>query len=765
MTLDALRSSNPQDQRFPRGLALMATGSALACLAWIVWTLSTVQRAMDSEIQHARRAEAVRGRILHLDEVLTMSANMAAATGDLAWETRYRKYESKLDEAIREGRELSTETEPAAAATDEANLALVAMENDAFERVRHGDLAGARAILAGPAYVREKRRYAQGMVAFLDRSEKDVETMEAATRRRLDLSIAAAAVLTLCSTVLGCVAFGALRRWRHGLREVNLLLETTVVNRTAELEHTRRALEERLVALEAAQAELVESEERFRLIAESIPEVFWIASPDLTRVHYVSPAFESVWGIPREELLADPMTWLRSIEPEDRERVEQAARAQTRTGSYEETYRVVRPDGSRRWIRDRGVVVRDAMGSVRLVGVASDVTEARRTEEQLLQARKMEAIGRLAGGVAHDFNNLLTSIRGYASFAVEATDPGSPIREDLGEVVRAADRAAELTRQLLAFSRRQEIRPRVIDVATAVRDLERMLRRLIPEDITFLVLVDPRPCLVRADQVQFDQVVLNLVVNARDAMPTGGALTLEVSGPRPCAHVQETTIVVIDTGHGMDEATREHLFEPYFTTKELGKGTGLGLSTAYAIVEKAGGRIEVESAPGQGSTFRVLFPAEEAPECSVPAAHPVLAAGGTPTGTILVVDDEEPLRRLVCRVLEKAGYVVLEASGGEDALRHLASWRGAIDLVLTDVVMPGMSGPELGSRARDLRPDLSVAYMTGYSEARSGHPALDSEPLRKPFPTQALLEHVRDALATEGEPAGAQSKSRCRGGG
>ena len=383
----------------------------------------------------------------------------------------------------------------------------------------------------------------------------------------------------------------------------------------------------------------------------------------------------------------------------------------------------------------------------------------RETEAQLRQAQKMEAVGRLAGGMAHDFNNLLTVIRGYSELLLGRLGPTDDMRKDMEEVKKAADRASGLTRQLLAFSRRQFIAAKVLDLNALVANMDGMLRRLIGEDIVELSAeLDASTGAIKADPGQVEQVIMNLVVNARDAMPKGGRLTIETRnvtigeevrldavGVAPGSYV---LLAVRDNGHGMDAETRSHLFEPFFTTKEKGKGTGLGLSTVYGIVKQSGGSIIVESAPGRGTTFRIYFPRVEqevpGPTGAVEAIDPVRGRE-----TILLVEDEPAVRGLVHETLRLHGYTVLEARHGIEALLTSAKYVGPIHLLLTDVVMPQMSGPEVAEKILTVRPGIKVLYMSGYPD----HPVFDQGGvsrqtgfLPKPFSPHVLAQKVREVL-------------------
>jgi two-component system cell cycle sensor histidine kinase/response regulator CckA len=395
-----------------------------------------------------------------------------------------------------------------------------------------------------------------------------------------------------------------------------------------------------------------------------------------------------------------------------------------------------------------------------IMSILTDITYVRRMEEQLRQSQKMEAVGRLAGGVAHDFNNLLTAISGYSDLLLHRLPDYSTLRRDVEEIRKAGDRAAALTRQLLAFSRRQVLQPKVLDLNGVVTKMGQMLRRLVGEDIGLSIDLSPSLSRVKADPGQIEQVIVNLAVNARDAMPDGGRITIatadaELSPAYAAAHPEvrpgpHVLLSVADTGQGMSDETQAHLFEPFFTTKERGKGTGLGLATVYGIVQQSGGHIRVNSAADRGSTFLVYLPRVEAPEDGVQGTdRPLLPHPSPGTETVLLAEDEEVLRRLAREILSGNGYKVLEAANGREALLLSEAHRGEIHLLLTDVVMPKMSGRELGERIRLLRPDLRILYMSGYTDdAILRHGILeDGIPfLQKPFTPEALARKVREVL-------------------
>jgi PAS domain S-box-containing protein len=633
---------------------------------------------------------------------------------------------------------------------------------------------------------------------------------------------------------------------------------------------------------------LLESERRFRQLAENINEVFWIVDPDERAMLYVSPAYEEIWGRTCESLYALPDSYLEAVHPDDRRKILSATWRQRRGEQTDEEYRVVRPDGSARWIHDRAFPVRDEGGKVsRIVGVAediterkhaeeevrrserryrllfdsnpqpmwvfdletlrflevngaavqhygysreeflsmtikdirpaediptlvqtlaapvaglekagawkhrkkdgsliaveitlhqltfagrsaeltlvNDITERKQLEEQLRQAQKMEAVGRLAGGVAHDFNNLLTVINGYSDLTLKRLPAEDPLRRNVEEVKRAGEHAANLTRQLLAFSRKQVLQPMIINLNEAVRETEKLLRRLIGEDVELRAALEPGLGSVKADPGQIEQVLMNLAVNARDAMPRGGKLTIGTENvyldeEYAARHVsvapgRYVMLAVSDTGTGMDEQTQARIFEPFFTTKEQGKGTGLGLSTVYGIVKQSGGHVWVYSEVGRGTTFKVYLPrADEGAREDRETAGPAEGLGGTET--ILLAEDDELVRTMIRAILSDLGYKVLTAANGTGALSICERTEGAaIHLLLTDVVMPGMSGRELAAHLARLRPEMRVLFMSGYTDdAIVHHGVLDEGVnfIQKPFAPDALARKVREVLGSPG---------------
>jgi two-component system cell cycle sensor histidine kinase/response regulator CckA len=636
-----------------------------------------------------------------------------------------------------------------------------------------------------------------------------------------------------------------------------------------------------LIERKKVEAELWESEEEFRKLAQHLHQVLWMIDATETKMHYISPAYEKVWGRSCKSLFDNPRSFLDALHPEDRARVVRAEAGKYQTGRFHEEYRILRPDGSVRWIWDRGYPIQDEQGQIRgFVGIAEDITERKQAEvdrarlaaivecsedaivsktvdgivvswnpgaerlygysaeemigrsiavlftpdhyleylqimekvgrgerlptydtvrrrkdgttitvavdicpievrdgeivgaskiahditrmkqleEQFRQAQKMEAVGRLAGGVAHDFNNMLMVILGYSEIMLRSVPAGDRNRELLQDILKAGERAAALTRQLLAFSRKQVLEAKVLDLNVMVADSEVMLKRLVGEDVDLVAVLDPALGRVKTDLGQIEQVLMNLVVNARDAMPLGGKITIETTNAvldqaycRSHAEVKPGRYVMLavsDTGCGMDEKTRMCLFEPFFTTKESGKGTGLGLSMVYGFIKQSGGHVAVDSAPGLGSTFKMFLPEVEGLALSGKSDHAIdkMPHGGE---TILLAEDEDGVRALTEYVLQACGYTVLAAAQGHEAIQLAKKHQGPIHLLVSDVVMPGMGGRLLAEQVAALKAGIKVLYLSGYTDdAVVRHGVLQAETafLQKPFTPSTLAQKVREVL-------------------
>ena len=689
----------------------------------------------------------------------------------------------------------------------------------------------------------------------------------------------AIALIPLVPQALALPSPEALRRANLALQEAQGALRKT----NEELE---RRVAERTTSLAATNAALRESEQRLRQLTENISEVFWMRDLAQNQVLYVSPAYETLWGRTCRSLYDCPQSWLEAIHPEDRERVQQAALARRAEGIYDEEFRIVRPDGTMRWVRDRAFPVRDSAGLAdQVVGVARDVTvhkeaeaeklhrsethfrlliehasdlitvlnlkglirfqspslervlgyvpakllgrsvfeflhpedlqqartsferalsepsatvslecrfrhqngrwrmlqstgralpaaggedlmvlnsrdvtEQKQLEAQLRQSQKMEAVGQLAGGVAHDFNNLLSVIIGHSGLLEMSLPRDQQVWESVTEIGRAAERAAALTRQLLAFSRQQVLEFQVLDLNAIVAAAEKMLRRLIGEDVHLTTSLQPDLGRVRADPGQIDQVLLNLAVNARDAMPKGGTLSfgtrnIELDPTYGSAHPElppgrYVLMAITDTGCGMTPQTQARIFEPFFTTKGFGQGTGLGLSVVHGIVEQCGGYVEVYSVPERGTTFKIYLPVSEEPASKTSEGVHAKSPQGHGE-TVLLVEDETPVRNVTLLLLESLGYRVLEAASAEEALCLVETGQNKFELLMTDVIMPGRSGLELAEALRSRDPGLKVLFQSGYTgEAMLRHGIVKPEMafLKKPFALDTLAKKVREVL-------------------
>ncbi|HEY8257722.1 MAG TPA: MHYT domain-containing protein [Gemmatimonadales bacterium] len=536
--------------------------------------------------------------------------------------------------------------------------------------------------------------------------------------------------------------------------------------RRMDAEHTRTR---------ESEAALRRSEARFRSLAEATAQVIWTRNaqgefsvPQDEWTEYTGQPFEALkqWG------------WLDAIHPEDRDHLAASWRESVASGQlHVAEHRLRRHDGVFRWMAVRAAPVREPDGTIaEWMGIEVDVTarheaedRIRSIESQLLQAQKLEAVGRLAGGIAHDFNNLLTVISGTTSLARRRLPPSSPLAEELADVEQASERAAALTRQLLAFSRRQSLNPAVLEINDVIKRLDGLLRRTLGDDLELRMVLGPDAGRVRADPGQLEQVLLNLAVNARDAMPDGGTLTIEtlrmtIESAYASTHLgveagPYVMLSVSDTGIGMDVLTCARVFEPFFTTKEVDKGTGLGLSTVYGIVKQSGGSIFVYSEPGHGATFKIYLP--RVVEAATNLEPELIPAAPDAKGreVILLAEDAADVRRFTARVLREAGYQVLEAGNVEGGLLAAAAYQGRIHLVLTDVMMPHGTGRQLATQLRTLRPDIGVVYMSGYTDDTVLQRAV-IEPgtafIQKPFSPTLLLTQVRAVL--EANPARAISR-------
>lgn len=515
---------------------------------------------------------------------------------------------------------------------------------------------------------------------------------------------------------------------------------------------------------------LVAQDELFFLIGEHADDMIAVVTVDGRRL-YNSPSYQKVLGYSAEEL--EKTSAYEQIHPEDLAAVQRAALEARTTGVGRRLeYRIRHKSGDWRVLESTASAVRSKDGKVeKLVIVNRDITERRDLERQLVLSQRLEAVGKLSGGIAHDFNNLLGVIIGYSEALQENIPSGDPLRDAIDEIRKAGERAATLTQQLLAFSRKQVLEPKILDVNAIIADMQKMLHRLIGEDVALKFEPSAELGNIKADRGQLEQVILNLAVNARDAMPHGGELTVSTSNAEltekdtlqhkyviPGAYVM---LKVSDTGIGMDTQTQSHIFEPFFTTKEKGKGTGLGLATVYGVVKQSEGYIWLDSAPEKGTTFRIYLPrAKGAGQPALPEQQRAKLAANA--RTILLVEDEASLRKLTRKTLLDMGYVVLEAGNAEEAIRVAKTSSGAIHVLLTDVIMPGMSGGDLAKKLSAELPGLRVLFMSGYTDGAievRGNLKAGLVVLRKPFTRDVLLRAIEDAITAPANPAESDESS------
>ncbi len=510
------------------------------------------------------------------------------------------------------------------------------------------------------------------------------------------------------------------------------------------------------------------AEDRYRTLVERLPAITYVAEFGAYGTwHYVSPQIGSILGFSPSEWLSDPTNWLNHIHSEDRDIALAAEARFLQTKEFHAEYRMFARDSRVLWFRDDAVLLHSAADDrVNLMqGVLYDITEHKRLEEQLRHSQKLEAVGQLAGGVAHDFNNLLMVIQAHNErlrARLAPTDPAS--HKDAIEIERAVTRAAALTQQLLAFSRRQVLQLQALDLNSVLTEVAKMLDRLIPANIEMRILPAASPNRVKADPGQMEQVILNLAVNARDAMPQGGRLTIETRNLElheifAGSHSQippgkYVVLTVGDTGVGMRSETQAHIFEPFFTTKKPGKGTGLGLAIAYGVIKQTGGWITVKSELGEGTTFDIFFPQVQEKDSGssdevVAKAKTTRASAARGTETILLVEDQDGIRDLVREFLQKSGYTVLHAVDGNEALQIAEAYKHPIHILLTDVVMPNLGGRELANRLAQARPQMKVLFMSGYPDHATWSSELVDDTaavMQKPFPLETLVRKIRTLL-------------------
>ncbi|HYS70422.1 MAG TPA: ATP-binding protein, partial [Gemmatimonadaceae bacterium] len=625
-------------------------------------------------------------------------------------------------------------------------------ESEFAEPALRGDVAD-ESMMAGKPLFDEVRA---AFDAFIATSESDLRAAEAGVRNTQLLG--AALILAELLAALGILLFvvrGRLLKQARELAHQQELLEQQAVElemQVADMEAGNQALAER-------EEKLRKSEERYRYVSLATNDAVYEWDIGTNRFEW-NDGMSTLFGYSAEEVEDSP-NWITSlVHDEDVHEITNTFAAAFTDGASQWThdYRLRRRDGKYANVQGRAYILRDDSGNpTRVIGAITDRTQQQSLESQLRQAQKMEAIGRLAGGIAHDFNNILTVIRMSSEFLLAEIPESDEKHQDAQEIMKAADRASRLTRQLLAFSRHQVLNPTQLSLNDIVAGMEGMIRRVVPENIEMTTELEPALFLIKADAGQMEQVLLNLVINAADAMPNGGRLAIRTTNSTVDASFSAThldvpageyvCVNVSDTGFGMDQQTLARIFDPFFTTKAVGKGTGLGLATVHGIVTQSGGKIWVYSEPGMGTTFKIYLPRTDA--VSTVTAIPILTEETEPpTETILLVEDEDPTREAVHRTLTRAGYKVIEARNGLEAFEAAKTHRGVIDVVLTDSMMPEMGGAELAGNLRRARPDIRIVMMSGYTEDVAGVDSglEDVFFIEKPFTRADLMLVLRSAL-------------------
>lgn len=563
----------------------------------------------------------------------------------------------------------------------------------------------------------------RAFVGVVEQAYEQFDSERAMLERSLDLS---SSELLVTNSQLRCIV--------EELRNTQDELEKKVAERTTELRESNDAL-----AL---------TEARFRLLVEQIPAVTYMADAgDSGAWRYASPQIEALTGFAPEEWLAVPGMFRKQLHADDHARVlAEGMRCRDEGKPFNCEYRLFAKDGRVVWCRDQAVIRRDEeTGQQFIQGIIQDITSQKNLEDQLRQSLKMEAIGKLAGGIAHDFNNILTAIIGDSYLISAEVTPQHAAHKHAESILNSANRAAALTQQLLAYSRRQMLQPKVFDLNALIIKLETMLRRLIGEHIQLNAEQCAGQVFVKADPTQIEQVIINLVINSRDAMLHGGKISILTARDEADEHVN---ICITDNGTGMSAEVLSHLFEPFYTTKPQGKGTGLGLATCYGTIKQSGGSISVESEIGRGTTFKIILPCVQSPTQTPTQQTNHFKKMATGTETILIAEDEDQVNQLAALTLRHLGYTVLTAMNGEAALDILdKNPPPKIDLVLTDVIMPLMGGKELAKKIHARNPELPVLFMSGYTADEIGHDELmqlGKGFLQKPFSPVALAEKIRE---------------------
>jgi two-component system cell cycle sensor histidine kinase/response regulator CckA len=709
--------------RLPLRTTAVMAGLTVAVLALVAGHTWLTFQAHREEYERSDRLRQRAVALLSDGQAVTVLARAAAETGHPGTEQRYRAAAASFEEALRELRTLATigDMGQVAFRMERLNADLTATALRALDLRREGQSAEAVATLSSDAYRATVNAFDAENKAIIDELDRRGAAHLDSERRR---------------TVLVLVLSG-------------LAVPVLVVIWVAVLARTRTYLRRHRQLQQA----LRESEQRYRTLFESNPFPMLVYDPQTLAILGANGAAVERYEYTRQEFLGMTLRDLRV--PADLQALHEQVEKLRSTGESElHTSRHRTKDGAILEVEVTSRAVEFAGRRVRLATM-HDVTERKLLEEQFRQAQKMDAVGRLAGGVAHDFNNVLNVILGYAELTMRTMDESDRRRRNLTEIRKAGDHAASLTRQLLAFARGQVLQPRVLDLNAVVGEMERMVRRMIGEDLDLVTSLGADLGRVKADPSQIGQVILNLAVNARDAMPSGGKLTIETADAELDGRAQPglppgryVMLAVTDTGCGMPKSVQDHIFEPFFTTKEKDKGTGLGLATVYGIVKQSGGSIAVHSEVGRGSTFKIYLPRVEAP-AEVVASNPMVAEAPRGSETVLLVEDDPAVRGLTSAVLSDSGYHVLEAPGGHEAIALVEGYPSHIHLLLTDVVMPGMNGRELARRLQEMRPGLPTLYMSGYAPGAIVHQGVLDPGLAfiaKPMRPLDLTRKVREVL-------------------
>ncbi len=706
-------------------------------LIWFGWNAWSSYHKNKAEREYNLKIVELRGTIIYLDEVLTMSARMAAATGNLWWEDRYRGFEPKLDSAIKEAVRLAPEARSSKAATDTdtANIRLVEMENRSFNLVRQGKVDEAKTLLFSAEYEEQKRIYAQGMAKFADGLSAIAETTFKHEQRQAFMRVGVVVLLSMLLIIVWFITFRVVRSWQETLTS------------KVELE---KEIAERKRAEEALLSEKLLSEEYIN----SLPGLFYVF--DEQRFVRWNREWKRITGYSDEELASRYGS--NFFEGEDKALIGERMLKVFREGAAEAEAVLVTKDGRRIPYYFTGVRKKlngkDHLGKDYLIGFGIDITERKRLEEQLRQSHKMEAIGTLAGGIAHDFNNLLMGIQGRTSLMLTDSDSSHPYFEHLKEIEDYVKSAADLTKQLLGFARGGKYETKTTDLNNLITNQNQMFGRT-RKDITIRKKYEEDLWTVEVDQGQIQQVVLNLYVNAWQAMPGGGDLYIQTQNVNLDEHYTKAfkaspgkyvKVSVADTGVGMDEVTRQKIFDPFFTTKEMGRGTGLGLASVYGIVKNHQGFINVYSKKGEGATFNIYLPAVEKETLEKKELEKDVLKGSE---TVLLVDDEDMIIDVGLPMLEKMGYNVLIAKGGKEALEIYQKNEQKIDMVILDLIMPDIGGGDAYDKLKDINPEIKVMLSSGYSIDGQTSEILErgcNGFIQKPFNIKKLSKKIREIL-------------------